>query len=337
MADDPAIIRRVREFFAAHRPPAGPVAVAVSGGPDSVALLRAIVAITPKPIVVAHLNHQIRGPASEADESFVGELARRLNGNGRLVEYRSARRPVAAEAVGDNLEAAARRIRYDWLASIAQDIGAAWVATGHTADDQAETVLFQLLRGTGLDGLAGIAARRSLAPGVDLVRPMLTVTRADVLDYLRQLGQDYRVDATNADLSRTRSRIRHELLPHLARQYNPRVVDLLARLAGQASDWRRDHTAAADELLRIAERRRAGPLLVFDRAALAAAPRRQRRAAWRRLWQREGWPRQEMGFREWDRLARLGRGGPAALDLPGGLRARRRGAVLQVGPVNEGI
>ncbi|HEY1376722.1 MAG TPA: tRNA lysidine(34) synthetase TilS [Gemmataceae bacterium] len=336
MADDAAIVRRVREFLAAHRPPPGPVVVAVSGGPDSVALLRAFCVVRPAPLVAAHLNHQLRGADSDADEAFVGELARRLRNDGARIEYGSARRSVAAESVGENLEAAGRGVRYDWLAQVAREVGAGWVATGHTADDQAETVLFQLLRGTGLDGLAGIAACRPLASGVELARPLLMATRADVLAFLRELGQDYREDATNADVTRTRSRIRHELLPHLARHYNPGVVAVLGRLAAQAADWRRDQVTAAEMLLTAVERPRAGPLLVFDRAALAAAPRRRRRAVWRRVWQREGWPRQGMGFREWDRLAGLCRGGPAAVDLPGGVRARRHGPVIQVGPANGG-
>jgi tRNA(Ile)-lysidine synthase len=218
---------------------------------------------------------------------------------------------------------------------VAREVGAKWVVTGHTADDQAETVLFQLLRGSGFDGLAGIAARRPLERGISLVRPMLGVTRADVLAYLASIGQDYRVDATNADTTRSRSRIRHRLLPLLAKDYNPRVVEVLSRLAAQAADWQRDAATLAAELLRTAERPRAEALLVFDHSSLAVAPRRWRRAMWRLVWKREGWPRQEMGFREWDRLAGLCRGKPSAIDLPGGIRARRRGLVIQVGPIDR--
>ncbi len=337
MADDPTIVSRVREFFAAHRSPPGPIVVAVSGGPDSVALLRALCSAKPGSLVVAHLNHGLRGPDSDSDAAFVESLARRLASDGApIVSVHVARREVNTEAAGENLEAAARRIRYGWLAAVARDFGAGCVATGHTADDQAETVLFQLLRGTGLDGLAGIAARRPLAGGIELVRPILTVRRAEILWYLQQLGQDYRHDATNADTTRTRSRIRHDLLPHLAKNFNPRIVNLLGRLAAQAVGWRRDQAAAAEQLLRQAERPRAGPVLVFARSTLSAAPRRRRRALWRRVWTREGWSRLGMGFREWDRLAALCRGGPAAIDLPGGVRARRRETVIQVGPASGG-
>jgi tRNA(Ile)-lysidine synthase len=163
------------------------------------------------------------------------------------------------------------------------------------------------------------------------------VNREEVLSYLRGLGQDYRTDATNADLSRTRSRIRHDLLPLLTRDYNQGVVAALGRLASQATDWQRDQSAAAEDLLRATERPRAGTVLVFDRATLAKAPRRRRRALWRAVWRRENWPRLGMGCREWDRLAVLCRGGPAALDLPGRLRARRRGNIIQVGPADAEV
>src|SRR5262249_54909010 len=142
-----------------------------------------------------------------------------------------------------NREAHARRQRYDWLTKVAAESGIPWIATGHTADDQAETVLFRLLRGTGLDGLRGIAPIRALAGEVRVVRPLLSATRQDVLDYLAGLGQDYRTDESNADRRFTRNRIRHELLPLLARAYNPRVREVLCRLASQAAEV---HTAFRD-------------------------------------------------------------------------------------------
>jgi tRNA(Ile)-lysidine synthase len=335
MADGHALVGRVRQSLAAFGPPATVVA-AVSGGPDSVALLRALSMTLSSRVVVAHMNHGLRGVAGDEDEAFVARLVEWLRDEATArLEFRSARRDVLAEAAGDNLEAAARRIRYAWLAEVARAERAAWVATGHTADDQAETVLFRLLRGTGLAGLAGIAARRPLAPGVELVRPLLGTTRADVLDFLRTIGQDFRDDATNADRRFTRNRIRHELLPRLA-EYNPRVTEVLGRLAEQAVDWRPELEAAAEELLRAGERPRAGPLLVFDAVTLAAAPPHRLRLLWRRVWEREDWPRREMGFEDWDRLAGVCRGELAAIDLPGGIRARRRGAVIQVGPTHGG-
>ncbi len=309
------------------------VVVAVSGGPDSVALARAVIqariSIDGR-VVLAHLNHGLRGAESDADEAFVADLAARLPG----LELVRTRLDVAAEAdaTGSNLEATARRLRYAWLADVARTRGLSLVATGHTADDQAETVLHRLLRGTGLQGLRGIAPRRPLGSGVELVRPLLAVTRADVLAYLQSLDQPYRQDSTNRDLRRTRNRIRHELLPLLAREYNPAVVAVLGRLAAQAAEAFREEESAAAALLAVAELPRAGRQLVFDSSRLAAAPARVVRAMLRLAWEREGWPRDAMTFAAWQRLAALTCGEGKAADFPGGVHARRRGRVVLLGP-----
>jgi tRNA(Ile)-lysidine synthase len=313
-------------------PPSGGLVVAVSGGPDSVALARAAALARGEadgPLVLAHLDHGLRGAEGEADADFVAALASALPGaelcRGRLDVGGLARRE------GANLEAVARRERYRWLAEVARARGVGLVATGHTADDQAETLLHRLLRGTGLQGLRGIASRRELAPGVELVRPLLPATRRDVLAFLAALGQPYREDSSNRDLRLTRNRIRHELLPHLADRYNPAVVAALARLAAQAEEAYCDEAVAAATLLVAAERPRAGAQLVFDRAALAAAPRRVLRSALRLVWEREGWPRDAMGHAGWERLAWFVRDGSRALDLPGHIHARLRRRVLLLG------
>src|SRR5262249_45357023 len=151
--------------------------------------------------------------------------------NGLLLRCERVNVAARARAAGDNLESTARRVRYAWLTTVAREAGASWVATGHTADDQAETVLHRLLRGTGLKGLCGIPARRPLAAGVQLLRPLLHTRKYELLAFLEALGQDYRRDSSNADLALVRNRIRHELLPHLAAAYNPAVVSALCRLA----------------------------------------------------------------------------------------------------------
>jgi tRNA(Ile)-lysidine synthase len=331
MAERLSLVDHVRRSLAACDPPATEVVVAVSGGPDSVALLRAVVEAVHGRILVAHVNHGWRGQASDADEAFVRDLADRLRDGVGLQLYR-AEPPDARE----NREACARRQRYDWLAKVAADNGIRWIATGHTLDDQAETVLFRLLRGTGLDGLRGIASSRPLTRDVSVVRPLLAVTRQEVLAYLAHLGQDYRTDESNADQRFTRNRIRHELLPVLAREYNPRVRDVLVRLAAQAEECRSALAGAAVELLERAEKPRSGRLVVLDAQELAAAKLSVLRRAWRLIWKRNDWPMGEMGYREWTRLADLCRGSHKALDLPGSIRVRVKGRVIQAGPVNGG-
>jgi tRNA(Ile)-lysidine synthase len=332
----PALVGKVHRFLRRQDARPDGIVVAVSGGADSVALLRVLAALRPRsgasPLVIAHLNHLLRGPESDADEAFVRDLHASLTAEGiTRLELCCERTDVAAQARGDNLEGVARRIRYAWLAAVARARGLGLIATGHTADDQAETVLHRLLRGTGVQGLRGIAARRVLEPGIVVVRPLLTATRAEVLAYLKAAGQAYREDASNADLRYTRNRIRHELLPHLARHYNPAVARVLCRLAEQATAIYRDTEGAARQLLEQAELPRAESLLILARNQLATAPRHLVREVFRLIWAREGWPMAGMHFDHWDRLADVALGEAPAVDLPGGIGARCRANVVQVG------
>jgi tRNA(Ile)-lysidine synthase len=318
--------------------------VAVSGGADSLALLRALDAArdprAPLPLVLAHLNHQLRGRESDADEEFVAELHTQLSAAGRTNLFLCHTRldvATRARAEGVNLEALARRERYRWLAEVARSWGIRWIATGHTANDQAETVLHRLLRGTGLRGLRGIAPRRELEPGLALVRPLLQATRADIVAFLHELGQPYREDTTNSDLSYTRNRIRHELLPYLAERYNPAVVSVLAHLAEQADDVYRTEESAALALLAEAEMHRAGRMLIFDRRCLLTAPRHRVREMFRQVWTREDWPLGGMDHAAWERLAGVVFDGSPAVDLPGDIRAQRLERVVQLGrPCQKG-
>jgi tRNA(Ile)-lysidine synthase len=315
------------------------IVVAVSGGPDSVALLRALIAVrtrtAPRPLVVAHLNHLLRGAESDGDEAFVRQLHASLTAAGvPALELRCDRIDVAAQARAEagNVENVARRLRYDWLANVAADTGCRWIATGHTADDQAETVLHRLLRGAGIQGLRGIAARRAVNGDIEIVRPLLDVTRAELLAYLAAEKQEYRQDSSNLNLALTRNRLRHELLPLLARDYNPSIVGLLGQLAEQAEELYRAMEADVGRLLAEVELPPADGLLILERRKLSQAPRHLIRELFRQLWSRQGWPQSDMDYAAWDRLAGVALGELPAVDLPGGIRIRARERVVQVGP-----
>ncbi len=207
------------------------VGVAVSGGADSVALLLLLLELREKlgiVLSVVHFNHKLRGKASDADEKFVAKLAAKYG-----LDLHSASLDVAKKAKKEraNLEDAGRRARYDYFRSLADSGACTRIAVAHTADDQAETVLAHLLRGTGLAGLGGI---HPVAGPV--VRPLLTVRRSELRAYLRSNKQNWREDVTNRDTKRMRARIRSKLLPLLAKQFQPVIVEHLATLADLARD-----------------------------------------------------------------------------------------------------
>ena len=207
------------------------VGVAVSGGADSVCLLMVLRELAPSlglTLTVLHLNHQLRGAYSDADERYVGELASQYG-----FEVRSARADVLTIAfeTGDNLEQAARRVRREFFLDFLRRGVLDRVALGHTRSDQAETVLFRFLRGAGTAGLAGM--RPLTQEG--LARPLIEIERAEVEQFLKDRGVAWREDASNRDPRFARNRIRHDLLPRLAEE-NPALPATLARLAAVAAD-----------------------------------------------------------------------------------------------------
>ncbi len=309
-----ALAAIVADFLAETAHANRPGVVAVSGGADSVALARALHCLK-VPIVVTHFNHQLRGAESDGDEAFVRNLAQELS-----CEFQLGTADV--RAAGGNLEAAARQMRYDWLEHITPP--GTWIATAHTANDQAETILHRLLRGTGLQGLRGIAATRGR-----ILRPMLTVRRSQVLEYLQQLGQGYRTDSTNADTRLTRNRIRAELLPMLE-SFSPEIVASLGRIAEQSTETFR--ALELETIVRLAtiERPRADNVIVLDAARLANEPAFWIRELLRHLWHREGWPTDAMNAAAWQRVAAVARGHTPAVDCPGGVRVRHAGRVVHL-------
>jgi tRNA(Ile)-lysidine synthase len=302
------------------------ILVAVSGGPDCLAMLRALHAIKadgPGRIVVAHFNHRLRGRDADADEAFVADTAARL---GLACERGQAPPEGVCSGRGEGLEAAVRRARYQFLTQTAARLGARYVAVAHTADDQAETIVHRILRGTGLRGLSGMSRARPLSPAATLIRPLLGFRRQQLRSYLTDLGQPYRCDATNSDLRRTRNRIRNQLLPELAARFNPHVVEALVRLGGLAGEAQRVVEAAAEQLAERVLRQSAPDGLRIELGDLRNQPGYLVRELFMTLWRHQGWPLQGMGFREWDLLAAMAldsaQRGPVAPPrrvLPGGV------------------
>jgi tRNA(Ile)-lysidine synthase len=207
------------------------VLAAVSGGSDSVGLAWILKALSDHGLLVlagiGHVHHQLRGADADADEAFCRELAGRI---GVPFVPGQVDVPAAIEAGGGSIESVARRLRYECLGEAARFAEATHIATGHTLDDQAETVLLRLLRGAGGRGLSGIRPVRGA-----VIRPLLDCRRADVAAYLTSIGETFRDDATNGDLTVPRNRVRHELLPVIERMA-PGGIDALARAAALAAD-----------------------------------------------------------------------------------------------------
>jgi tRNA(Ile)-lysidine synthase len=227
----PALRSYLRRHALFH--PGDRVGVAVSGGADSVALLRALLELKSElgiVLSVVHLHHGIRGDEADADERFVADLAKHFD---LELHHEKTDTPQHSETEKLSLETAARDLRYTFFGRLLESNACDKIATAHTLDDQAETVLLRILRGTGTRGLAAIPPLRDASPvlAARIVRPLLGIHRIEVEAYLTSLHQPWRDDSTNRDPQHLRNRIRHELLPQLEHDYNPALRQSLVNLA----------------------------------------------------------------------------------------------------------
>ena len=302
------------------------VLVAVSGGPDSVALLHALHELRNElglHLEVAHLQHGIRGGEAKADGRFVGGLADKL---GLVFHLKEIDLPELRSRAGrGNLEALAREQRYRFFAELAQRRGLNKIATAHTQDDQAETVLMWLLRGAGRKGLSGMSAAHALTEygsdqGLKIIRPLLEISKSEILENLRNQQLEYRVDSTNYDTKLLRNWIRLELLPQLRDRIDGRIR---ARLAGQAA-MLRDEQAVLDQVAHAElEKCRRGDGL--DRFLLLNQPAALQRLMLRCWIEGRRGNLRGIDFAHIEALRQLAETGPAQgrLAIPGGWELRR--------------
>lgn len=290
------------------------VVAAVSGGADSVAMLRALVALKRQAggegtLHVVHVDHRLRGDQSAGDARFVESLCDDIGVSRTIVRLPEI---DAKELQGQGLESILRRKRYAVMTEQAEHIGARYLVTAHSADDQAETILHRVIRGTGIRGLAGIPRTRRLSHAVTLIRPMLEIRREEIIRYLDDLGQSYRTDASNTDRRFTRNRIRCDLLPKLAADYNSGVVDALLRLGRQADAVKSLVNKQVSELVdravseyhaEIGERIEDG--FKIDTSQLTDVPRDMVRHLLIASWRTQDWPLRDMSYDHWEQLAVL--------------------------------
>ncbi|MBX7185443.1 MAG: tRNA lysidine(34) synthetase TilS [Vicinamibacteria bacterium] len=305
------------------------VVVALSGGPDSVALTHALLRAARKPglrVVAAHLDHSLRKD-SRADAQFCEELCDRMK-----VPLRSGRAQTSTRALREGgVEEAARLIRYSFLRRVAREENASAIVLGHTLDDQAETVLMRLVRGSGALGLSAMKAWDG-----ELLRPLLDTRRAAVMAHLSAHRLPYRSDPTNADTAFLRNRVRHELIPLLEQRFNPNISEALGRTARTLAE---ENTALREVAAQLIDRAAASAVegAAFELAVLKAAPEGLGKTAIREALRRFGGLR-AVSFVHIERLWALsvaGRGG-STLPLPGGRQAAiSRGRLILTGPDPE--
>lgn len=295
--------------------PGQPVLAALSGGADSVALVRVLCALD-YPVRAYHLNHCLRGAESERDEAFVHSLCTELG-----VPLTCERVDAAdyARQTGESIETAARRLRYARLTACAERYGITRIATAHTADDNLETMLFHLARGTGTRGMMGIPPVRDA-----VIRPLWTATRAEVEAYLSGLGQDFVTDSSNLSQTYTRNRIRHTAVPVL-RSVNPGCAGAATRLAEQLRQDDAALCALAEQALGSSS-----PAEGIGLAAFRQMPAVQGRML-TGLLRRAGVPMQQVSERHITQLTHLlAPGGDRACTLPAGFRAYREQGRLRI-------
>ena len=311
---------------------------AVSGGPDSTALLRCLHGLSESHALTlhaAHLNHDFRGAEADTDADFARDLAVGLGLDFTVakedpVEYQ-ARRGVSS------FEQAAREMRYSFLARTAAAVGARAVATGHTADDLAETVLLHVLRGSGLHGLRGMTESAPWpwppnTAGIFLFRPLLEMTKDETRAYCLELGQPYRDDSGNYMWRFARNRVRHRLMPQLAAEFNPRVREALVRLARTAADDVDYLEAQVDRVWPEVAQETPGRV-TFAVSGLSDLHPALQRLALRRGYALVRGDVRRLGAGHLDAVLGLleGRRGGRSVDLPRGVRAIRTGGELQIG------
>lgn len=319
----PLVHRTIRRY--ALLPAGCHVLVGVSGGADSVALLYALHHLRPRlsfSLTAVHVHHGLRGAEADADAEFVSLLAWRLGVPCGVEKVDVAQR---ARREGISVEMAGRQARHEIFARVARAVGADRVATAHHADDQAETVLLRLLRGTGVQGLGGMAEKTELN-GVTYIRPMLEARHGQAVAFLRAHGLAWREDATNDDPTLLRNRVRRELLPFLEARFSPAVRSNLTRTA----DIVREDQAWLEQMVAPWAQAARAPgqalrLRVLNR--MPAAARRRVLGAWLL---EQGLPVERLDVALWERCEAWRVATTARLSLPGGLLLVRSGGRLQV-------
>ncbi len=327
--DMQAVVEKVRSTIEHYRMISvrDTVLAAVSGGPDSVCMLHVLAGLQKElgfELRVAHLDHRFRGDESRRDADFVVELAESLGLPCRCEEENV---PHFLISNAMSKQDAARMLRYRFLVTVSKQEYCQRIATGHNADDQAETVLMRVLRGAGPDGLAGIPPKRD----GNIIRPLIEVWRSEIEEYLSDNGLSYRTDPSNLQSHYLRNRVRNELIPELS-TYNPRIDRALVNLGSIMTGVRDHFDRLTDEAIpKVVKSARLGQF-ALDSAALAGYDEALRRSIFRRILEALRPDLPPPSFRHVEGIAELLRRNEVgvAAELPNDLHARLEHGVLVI-------
>ncbi|MFK7769330.1 MAG: tRNA lysidine(34) synthetase TilS [Mariniblastus sp.] len=306
MSDE--LVQRISLSFPTEKWSSLRTLVAVSGGPDSVALLRLLASAAPQSpnflkqnLLVGHVNHHLRGVESQKDAKFVAGLSAELGL--AFHETESFNKSPGRHNLLDASEESLRNFRYDKLLEMANVLGARYLVTGHNFDDQVETILFRIFRGTGISGLAGIPRLRLASDSVTIVRPMLDIKRSEIESYLDSIGQIYRTDQSNKESKYARNYLRNELLPKIKTRFGDASTDSIARLGSQAAEVDSYLDRQATVLMRAVMVRDPDNVTI-DCQKLDCSELVLLRQFVVRIWKLQSWPLQAMSFSWLEKISR---------------------------------
>ena len=335
-ANSPVLLE-VKNFLASCKNVGAGIIVGVSGGSDSVGLVHALACQIKKDsvskLIVAHVNHASRGAENDVDEVFVRDFVEKLREvTDALVEYKTIKLNPDDLNVGASWEKNARQARYKWFSEIAIENKINWVFTSHTSNDQAETVLMRILRGSGVQGLGGIKPKRSLTKGVGLGRPLLFCSKEQIFDYLRGNNIVWREDPSNQQTRFLRNKIRLHLLPLLKSEYQPAIERILAGLSGHVHAYASLEKRLARKIGLKLEKPRVLDQVVLDRLAVSMVPAWKLSLFLRSLFARESWPTDAIHHSQWKKIAQnMGVDG-YEVHLAGGIKIQSNRYTVVLGP-----
>lgn len=305
------------------------ILVGLSGGPDSVVLLHALISLTQDyrlKLYIAHMDHMFRGDESRKDREFCEGLAASLS----LPVFCEERDiPKIAREKGMSPEEAARFERYDFFFRLARKNSINKIAVGHTKDDQAETILMRLMRGSGISGLSGIRPVKEMG-GTTVIRPLIDIRRKEIEDFIKERGLECRHDSSNDEIIFTRNRVRHELIPYLEDKFNPNIKEVLVNMAENLRAENEFLEKFSNRKFKIMSRKNGSGAVLIDSGKFKKQPGAIKKRILRKALKELKGDLRRFTYQHWKEMEELIASRPvnSVVDLPGGIDVRKDKAAI---------